>query len=170
MVIAEGNSCIADEHRRSTNCCIGTEIADVLPRVTTLCLVSPYGLRHPLATANSIPHRSSSWCQKLIENEAEAAASGLFQPPEDNRARVRDHSTHWCKDLPQIFQVNPPTVVEGHPSKRILLAVEKEECDLLVAGARGLGAVRRLLLGSTSEFLLRHAPCHMLIVPQHEKP
>jgi nucleotide-binding universal stress UspA family protein len=36
--------------------------------------------------------------------------------------------------------------------------------DLVVVGSRGLGAVRRLLLGSVSEKVLQHAPCSVMIV------
>lgn len=38
------------------------------------------------------------------------------------------------------------------------------DVDLIVLGARGLGAVKRLLLGNVSERLLRHAACPVLIV------
>jgi nucleotide-binding universal stress UspA family protein len=38
------------------------------------------------------------------------------------------------------------------------------DVDLIVLGARGLGPVKRLLLGSVSEHLLRHAACAVLIV------
>jgi nucleotide-binding universal stress UspA family protein len=38
------------------------------------------------------------------------------------------------------------------------------EVDLIVLGARGLGPVKRLLLGGVSERVLRHAACPVLIV------
>lgn len=37
--------------------------------------------------------------------------------------------------------------------------------DLLVCGSRGWGAVRRVVLGSTSDHLVHHAPCPVLVVP-----
>jgi len=38
------------------------------------------------------------------------------------------------------------------------------EVELIVLGARGVGAMKRLLLGSISERVLRHATCPVLIV------
>ncbi|MBM4439287.1 MAG: universal stress protein, partial [Candidatus Rokubacteria bacterium] len=42
--------------------------------------------------------------------------------------------------------------------------------DLVVLGARGLRGVRRALLGSVSEAVLRHAGCSVLIVPPESSP
>ena len=36
--------------------------------------------------------------------------------------------------------------------------------DLVVIGSRGAGPVKRMLLGSTSEQVLREAPCSVLVV------
>ncbi len=41
-----------------------------------------------------------------------------------------------------------------------------EEMDILVVGSRGYGPVRRLVLGSTSEYLQRHARCPLLVLPR----
>jgi nucleotide-binding universal stress UspA family protein len=44
------------------------------------------------------------------------------------------------------------------------LAAFGDELDLLVVGSRGYGAVKRLVLGSTSEYLQRHARCSLLVL------
>ena len=41
-----------------------------------------------------------------------------------------------------------------------------DEVDLLVVGSRGYGPIKRLVLGSTSEFLERHAHCALLALPR----
>lgn len=51
---------------------------------------------------------------------------------------------------------------EGHPAERLTAA--EPEPDLIVVGARGIGGVARLLLGSVSENVLRSARCPVLIV------
>jgi nucleotide-binding universal stress UspA family protein len=55
-------------------------------------------------------------------------------------------------------------VVEGDPRDRIPSVVGQWGADLLVLGARGLGAVKRVLLGSVSSAMVHHAPCPVLVV------
>ena len=54
------------------------------------------------------------------------------------------------------------------------LAAFGDEVDILIVGSRGYGPVRRLVLGSTSEYLERHARCPLLVLPRaaapHENP
>jgi nucleotide-binding universal stress UspA family protein len=52
----------------------------------------------------------------------------------------------------------------GHPVDRIVSTASDEKVDLIVIGSRGLGGFERLLLGSVSEGVLRHAPCPVLVV------
>jgi nucleotide-binding universal stress UspA family protein len=54
-------------------------------------------------------------------------------------------------------------VVEGDPRHEIVAAARQWPADLIVLGARGLGAVARFLLGSVSIDVARHAPCPVLV-------
>ena len=55
-----------------------------------------------------------------------------------------------------------PTV--GNPADTILKTAETHEADLIVTGAKGLGAVGRFLLGSVSTRVVQHAACSVLVV------
>jgi nucleotide-binding universal stress UspA family protein len=46
------------------------------------------------------------------------------------------------------------------------LAALGDELDILVVGSRGYGPVKRLVVGSTSEYLERHARCSLLVLPR----
>jgi nucleotide-binding universal stress UspA family protein len=53
-------------------------------------------------------------------------------------------------------------VTGGRPAKRLL--EEADGAQLLVVGSRGRGGFTGLLLGSTSQALIHHAPCPLLVV------
>lgn len=55
-------------------------------------------------------------------------------------------------------------VVVGNPGEAIVQAAQSAETDLVALGARGLGPFGRLVLGSVSEYVLRHAACPVLVV------
>lgn len=54
-------------------------------------------------------------------------------------------------------------VDEGHVAQQILQAADELDVGLIAIGARGLSAIKRFLLGSVSEKVMRHAPCSVLI-------
>lgn len=55
-------------------------------------------------------------------------------------------------------------LVEGHVVEKILENAEKGEVNLIVMGARGLGRMKEVLLGSVSHSITRHAKCPVLVV------
>ncbi|HEX6745166.1 MAG TPA: universal stress protein [Solirubrobacteraceae bacterium] len=57
-----------------------------------------------------------------------------------------------------------PEIAVGTPWKE--LALRSADLDLLVVGAHAYGPVRRLVLGSTSTRLARHAACPLLVTPR----
>ncbi len=46
------------------------------------------------------------------------------------------------------------------------LAAFGDEVDILLVGSRGYGPVRRLVVGSTSDYLERHARCPLIVLPR----
>ena len=60
---------------------------------------------------------------------------------------------------------------EGTNAGEVLTEMAKEHSAHLVAiGHRGLGLIRRFLLGSVSSFVLHNSPCAVLIVKTEDKP
>jgi nucleotide-binding universal stress UspA family protein len=54
-------------------------------------------------------------------------------------------------------------VWDGDPSESIVAAAASEEADLVLVGSHGRGPIGRLLLGSVSEYVVRNAPCPVLV-------
>jgi nucleotide-binding universal stress UspA family protein len=52
----------------------------------------------------------------------------------------------------------------GDPDKEILRAAEALGVGLIVMGSRGLGAISRMLIGSVSDSVVRHAHCPVFVV------
>lgn len=55
-------------------------------------------------------------------------------------------------------------LIEGDSAEAILDVAETRKSNVIVMGSRGLGTLAGLLLGSTSQKVVAHAPCPVLIV------
>ena len=72
--------------------------------------------------------------------------------------------------LADLMHVIPPEVqahtrVEiGDPGECIADVAEEEESDLIVMGCRGFGTIRSLLVGSVSNYVMKHVTCPVLLV------
>lgn len=51
----------------------------------------------------------------------------------------------------------------GDVRDAILELAEQEKVSAIVVGSRGLSAVKRFILGSTSSYLVTHAPCPVIV-------
>lgn len=102
-----------------------------------------------------------------------ASAPGSIRPQLRAAARdmLRERSAHMEEALrlaERELGSRPANVeravVVGNPGEAIVQAAQSVETDLVALGARGLGVFGRLVLGSVSEHVLRHAACPVLIV------
>jgi nucleotide-binding universal stress UspA family protein len=55
-------------------------------------------------------------------------------------------------------------LVRGRPDSELVHISEEIDAGLIVMGSRGLGGVRRALMGSVSDSVVRHAHCPVLVV------
>ncbi len=55
-------------------------------------------------------------------------------------------------------------MADRHRAQQIVRVAEEVEAGLIVMGSRGLGGVKRALMGSVSDSVVRHAHCPVLIV------
>jgi nucleotide-binding universal stress UspA family protein len=53
---------------------------------------------------------------------------------------------------------------EGDPGESIVEAATAERADVIIVGSHGRGTVGRFLIGSVSDYVVRHATCPVLVV------
>lgn len=54
---------------------------------------------------------------------------------------------------------------DGSADQMICQSAKELNCDLIVMGTRGLGAIRQFLLGSVSHYVIHHSHCPVLLIP-----
>jgi len=55
-------------------------------------------------------------------------------------------------------------VWEGEPGEAIVAAADAENADLIIVGSHGRSGVSRFLIGSVSDFVVRHAHCPVMVI------
>ena len=82
-------------------------------------------------------------------------------------ARMKDAKSVLDKAVQEVGKIPGEVhteVLEGPPADAIIEVANTRGSDLIVMGSRGLGRLAGLLLGSTSQKVVSHAPCPVLIV------
>lgn len=74
----------------------------------------------------------------------------------------------YRKKLNEADLLSESVVVSGHPGDQIVKTAENRHCDLIVVGSRSQEALQRILLGSTSTYVLHHSHCPVLVLPNEQ--
>ena len=74
---------------------------------------------------------------------------------------ILDHAVKEVGGLPCEIHTE---LIEGSEAEAIINVANTRKSDVIVMGSRGLGRLAGLLLGSTSQTVVAHAPCPVLIV------
>jgi len=87
---------------------------------------------------------------------------------QDSIQRQRDQFQEIAREFHSVLGraglVVSEVLVEGNPKHELLAEAKRWNADNIFVGARGLGRLEELLLGSTSSSVLKHAPCTVEIV------
>lgn len=85
---------------------------------------------------------------------------------EDLTRRVLDAQAGYARESVTAFRDGgfraEGDAVTGHPATQLLMRAEEPRAALVVVGSRGLGPVGRVLLGSVSDRVARHAPATLV--------
>lgn len=112
----------------------------------------------------------------LLSNNFESTLTilGVYEPIITTSPRIAIDLVATNNELLEEFQKEMETFLEdfdlkgvnynidiqkGIPDERILLAIEKLDCDLLVMGTNGRSGFSRIMLGSVTEKVIRKLPC-----------
>ncbi len=104
------------------------------------------------------------WVKRKRDPDVTAMASAWEQEHQQNLQAARAELEKFRASLPACFVEQEIIVAEGRPAEEIFGQIRERSIDLAVLGSRGRGSLKRVLLGSTSEQVLRRAPCSVLIM------
>ncbi|KAI9217887.1 hypothetical protein BC828DRAFT_390069 [Blastocladiella britannica] len=142
--------------------------------LTTVAMIPEGGWLESIATGLAaesafVPYPSSAGVSPTAQDqmaqradrevhEAEAAATDLL-----NKAK-RHVREHFASCGGADMAIRTAVLQANDPRDALVDYINSEKAAMLVIGSRGLGAIKRALLGSVSEYCLHHVSCPVLIV------
>lgn len=115
----------------------------------------------------------ASLCVLFVVEAAPFAAGieavPITMPQKATETAARRELDAWLRTaLPAGLEVTSVTR-EGKPAATIVAVAKELEIDMIVIATRGRGAMKRLLLGSTTEQVVRQASCPVLVVRELQR-
>lgn len=96
----------------------------------------------------------------LVEGPRTAAYTDPTSDPDEHRRQLDEALAILAEAGVQA----EPIPAIGNPAAEIISAAESRGVELIVIGRQGMSAVKRFLLGSVADRVVRHATCDVLVV------
>jgi len=101
-------------------------------------------------------------------DEAENTHSMWIEATEKREAELKELHKHLEKLMEDCgHEVDHEILItqyhHGHLGEAIVQQADDRSASLIVTGSRGLGTLRRTILGSVSDYILHHAKCPVII-------
>ncbi|HWR01301.1 MAG TPA: universal stress protein [Chlorobaculum sp.] len=109
---------------------------------------------------------------ELYSGDAELIVLHIDTPGSNDRGTLlKEHLHQFSRysDLLSDYGCKVRFAVEyGSPAEAIISYARTQKSDMIVLGSHGTSNILRLLVGSTTETVMRHAPCPVLVLKSPE--
>ncbi|BCA79837.1 universal stress protein [Desulfuromonas sp. AOP6] len=105
----------------------------------------------------------------VVHDDFNNFAAEIPPPPPSLQKRLDEVSEELFREVDLLKKENPgihleSKVVSGFPFKEICRIAEEDNFQLIVIGTHGRTGLAHLLIGSTAERVVQHAPCPVLSI------
>jgi nucleotide-binding universal stress UspA family protein len=122
-------------------------------------LARRFGAELELLHVHTMPAAAAT---DMLVTPADVRATAPVEP-EETMARWREEAEHVAGRPVR------STVTLGDSAGELVRIARDHACDLLVVGTHGRKGLKRLVLGSVAERVVREAPCAVLVVRRPEE-
>lgn len=145
----------------------GGEAGVTVPPIRTILLATDLTAASGEATERAVELAARLDARLLIVNVLEKrrlTGGGSHDRVDQARTERESLLVQVVRDAREAGATAEFLVWEGDPGDSIAAAAEAEHADIVVVGTRGRSGAERLLLGSVSDHVVRHAECPVLVV------
>jgi nucleotide-binding universal stress UspA family protein len=138
-----------------------------MPRIEKVLLATDGSPASEPASEQAIDLATQMGCRLLVVSVLGASSRPSEAAPEaapDSRASLTSKAQAIVAKAKASGVDASFLVWEGEPGDAIVAAADAESADVIVVGSHGRSGVSRFLIGSVSDYVVRHAHCPVMVV------
>lgn len=139
-----------------------------MPRIEKILLATDGSPASEPASEQAIDLAMQMGCRLLVVSvlggSSRPSEAGRPDPAPDSRASLTSKAQAIVAKAKASGVDASFLVWEGEPGDAIVAAADAESADVIVVGSHGRSGVSRFLIGSVSDYVVRHAHCPVMVV------